>query len=250
MAGFPKVRMAYSVPPKDADPRESAIYSLAEAALFLGVPRTTLKDWTEPHFYKKLGNTDSLIAPVGYATDLETGKDVAWLSFYNLSEAHVLSSLTRFEGVKMMRVRDAMTKLRELQLSDDKHPLLSKEMYADKRDLFIKTIEKRKKLLTNLSQGGQLGFPAILDQYLHRLVRDPTTFKPVKIYPQKQSGTVVSIVLTISSGRPIVDRTGLPVSSLWNRYRAGDSPDFLADDYDLNLDEVKGALDYCEQRAA
>ena len=90
MAGFPKVRMAYSVPPKDADPRESAIYSLAEAALFLGVPRTTLKDWTEPHFYKKLGNTDSLIAPVGYATDLETGKDVAWLSFYNLSEAHVL----------------------------------------------------------------------------------------------------------------------------------------------------------------
>jgi uncharacterized protein (DUF433 family) len=58
------------------------------------------------------------------------------------------------------------------------------------------------------------------------------------------------MILTVSSGRPIVDSRGIPVASLWNRYKAGDSPEFLAEEYDLNLGEVEGALDYCEQRAA
>jgi uncharacterized protein (DUF433 family) len=241
--------MAYSVPPKHRDAREAPIYSLAEAALFLGVPRTTLKYWCEPGHSKRLGEFEPLISPAGISTDVATGKDMAWLSFYNMSEAHVLSSLTRFHGVKMIRVREAVRMLRELQLSNAAHPLLSRDLYTDKRDIFIKTIERRKKLTTNLSQGGQLEFTQILDEYLERLIRD-NDFNPIKIYPQKQTGKVVSMILTVSSGRPIVDSRGIPVASLWNRYKAGDSPEFLAEEYDLNLGEVEGALDYCEQRAA
>ncbi len=75
-------------------------------------------------------------------------------------------------------------------------------------------------------------------------------FNPIKIYTQKQSAKVVSMVLSISSGRPIVDSAGIPVASLWNRYKAGDSKEFLADDYGMALDQIEGAIDYCELRAA
>ena len=251
MLGFPKVRMAYSAAPKNQDPREAPVYSLAEAALFLGVPRTTLRYWTRPSLAARPGSIEPLIIPAGFSTDVETGKDVAWLSFYNLSEAHVLSSLTRFHGVKMGRVRDAVRNLEELHLtkSGHPHPLLSKALYTDGRDVFIKTIEGRSRLTTNLSQGNQLGFSEILDEYLERIIRDDQ-FNPIKIYPQKQTGKVVSMVLGISSGRPIVDSKGVPVASLWNRFKAGDSPQFLADDYEIGLEEVEGALNDCEQRAA
>jgi uncharacterized protein (DUF433 family) len=248
MVGFPKVRMARSPLPKQEDRRESPIYSLAEAALFLGVPRTTLRHWTIPGTHRKFGPMPSLITPAGVSTD-EYGNDVAWLSFYNICEAHVLSSLTRFHGVKMHRVREGVRRLRELLPPDDRHPLLSRELYTDSRDLFIRTVEGRTKLITNLSQGGQMAFAEVLDEYLHRIVRDDD-FNPVKIYPQKQTGKVVAMVLTVSSGRPIIDKKGIPVASLWNRYKAGDSPEFLAEDYALELEEVRGALSYCEQRAA
>lgn len=251
MSGFPKVRMAYSVPPKHEDAREAPIYSLAEAALFLGIPRTTLKYWCEPTSSVKYRDFPPLVVPAGVSTDVSTGKDIAWLSFYNMSEAHVLSSLTRFHGVKMNRVREAVRNIGGFGLSGvaAQHPLLSKALHTDGRDVFIKTIEGRHRLTTNLSQGGQLGFSEILDEYLERIVRD-SDFNPLKIYPQKQPGKVVSMILTVSSGRPIVDSKGIPVASIWNRYKAGDSPQFLADDYDLDLGEIKGVLEYCEQRAA
>lgn len=249
MAGFPRVRMAVSPLPKDRDVREVPIYSLAEAALFLGIPATTLSYWVRPHDYARLGHVEPFIVPAGSSTDMATGKDVAWLSFYNLNEAHILSAITRFHGVKMPRVREAMTSIKELKLSNTAHRLLAHEFLTDGRDLFVKKIERKKKLFIDLSQHGQLGLSQVLDLYLQRVIRD-AEFNPIKLYPEKQSSKVVSIVPTISSGRPIVDGKGIPVASLWNRYRAGDSIAFLAEDYDLEEDQVKGALDYCEQRAA
>lgn len=249
MAGFPNVRMARSPLVKDRDVREIPLYSMSEVALFLGIPATTLGYWIRPHNYKRLGTVEPFIVPAGSSTDMATGKDVAWLSFYNLSEAHILSAITRFHGVKMPRVREAIESIKRLKLSNTTHPLLSHEFLTDGRDLFVKTIDRRHQLTIDLSQYGQLGLTEVLDLYLKKVIRDDE-HNPIKLFPEKQISNVVSIVPTISSGRPIVDGKGIPVASLWNRYKSGDSIDFLAEDYELSLDQVKGALDYCEQRAA
>ena len=69
-------------------------------------------------------------------------REAALFSFYNLSEAHILSVTTRVHKLKLKRVRYAMKELQALALSNQRHPLLSREFYTDGRDLFVKTIEK------------------------------------------------------------------------------------------------------------
>ena len=89
----------------------------------------------------------------------------------------------------------------------------------------------------------------VLDQYLERIERD-SGFNPTKVFPIRQPGKVVSIMPTVSSGRPVIDSQGIPVSSVWNRYRAGDSIETIADDYEMPESEVEGAIAYVQQIAA
>jgi uncharacterized protein (DUF433 family) len=241
MTGLVKVRIPNSPEPKGGDVRELPLYSLAEVAFFLGIPKPTLHRWTRHGRNRK----NQLIAPLIVPAD----PAAALFSFYNLSEAHILSVTTRVHKLKLQRVRDALAELKQLALSNQQHPLLSREFYTDGRDLFVKTVEKRKKQIINVSQFGQLGLRAILDSYLERIERDDL-FNPTKLYPAHQAGKVVSMIPTVSSGRPIIDSFGIPVFSVWNRFKAGDNIEYIADDYEIPESQVDGAIDYIEQLSA
>ena len=241
MAGLRDVRIPYTKEPSIDDVREAPLYSLAEVAYFLNIPKPTLHRWCRPGYNKKREFVEPLVTPAD--------KESAFFSFYNLAEVHVLSVITRIHRVKMPRVRSAVKELQVLAMSNPKHPLLSKEFYTDGRDLFVKTIEGRQKQTINLSQFGQLGLREILDSYIERIERD-AAFNPIKLYPAYQTGKVVSIIPTVSSGRPIIDLLGIPVASVWNRHRAGDSIEGIADDYDIPESEIEGAIAYIEKLAA
>jgi uncharacterized protein (DUF433 family) len=241
MAELRNVRIPYTPEPSQGDVRELPLYSLAEVAYFLGIPKPTLHRWTRHGYNQKLELIEPLIVPAD--------RDAALLSFYNLTEAHILSVVTRVHKVKLPRVRNALKELRILAISNPTHPLLSKEFYTDGRDLFVKTIEGRRKQTINLSRFGQLGLREILDSYLERVERD-AAFNPIKVYPVHQPGKVVSIIPTVSSGRPIIDSMGIPVASIWNRRRAGDTVEFIADDYEIPESEIEGAIAYIERLAA
>ena len=215
------------------DPREVALYSLAELSYFLDIPKPTLHAWSRTTVLH--GKT---VEPLIVAAN--SSKPPLY-SFYNLAEAHILSMTTRFHGVKTVNVRRAMQLLRDGSLHDLPHPLLSDEFLTDGRHIWLKQLEKR----IDLSQYGQLGIAPVLDTYLARIERDDS-FKPKKLFPMKQLGKVVSIAPTVSSGRPIIEGTGIPVATIWSRFKAGDPIEFLADDFDISKDQIDGALDYIE----
>ena len=215
--------------------RERPQYSLAEIAYYLDIPKPTLHAWSRA---TKLGG--KVIEPLIVAAD----PIHALYSFYNLTEAHILS-MTKSHGVKTINVRRAMQTFREVSLHDIPHPLLSEEFSTDGKHLWLKKLENR----IDLSQYGQLGLAPILDEYLERIVRDDLK-RPTKFFPMKQEGKFVSITSFVSSGRPILDGTGIPVSTIWNRYLAGDTIEFLADDFEVSEDQIKGAFSYVEQHAA
>lgn len=241
MVGQPKTRIPYSPEPTGGDVRELPLYSLAEVSYFLGIPKQTLHRWTKSGQNRRGETIEPLINPAD--------SHAALFSFYNLSEAHVLSVTIRFHRLKPQRVRNAMKELGTLALSNPRHPLLSREFYTDGRDLFVKTLEGRIRQTINVSRFGQLGLREVLDSYLERIERD-AGFNPTKIFPIRQPGKVVSIMPTVSSGRPVIDSTGIPVASIWNRRRAGDSIEAIADDYEIPESEIEGAIAYIEQLAA
>jgi uncharacterized protein (DUF433 family) len=232
-------RIPYSVMRPGIDHRELPVYSLAEASAFLDIPNSTLRQWVFGRFVGRHRKwSEPLIVRPDGSEDL--------LSFNNLAELHILSVTTKVHSVPLKAVRAAVDHVKKEFPA--KHPLLSEAFYTDGRDLFVKTIEHT----INVTRQGQLALKPILDLYLERIERD-SKFLPTKIFPitrGQKSSKIVSIVYTISSGRPVIDGYGIPVSSIWGRYQGGDTVDFLANDYDVPPDKIKGAIDYVEKYAA
>jgi uncharacterized protein (DUF433 family) len=105
--------------------------------------------------------------------------------------------------------------------------------------------------LLSLSRSGQLAIRMVLNKYLERLERDVDTGLPDRLYPfipGYADDRILSISPRISFGRPVVERRGVSVAVLADRFDAGEALADIANDYDLEVPEVEKALTY--QRAA
>jgi uncharacterized protein (DUF433 family) len=73
---------------------------------------------------------------------------------------------------------------------------------------------------------------------------------PVRIYPFIDADTekIIAIDPSIQFGRPILTRKCILTSSIVDRIDAGESPEYIAKDYDIDLREVEMAIRY-EQAA-
>jgi len=169
------------------------------------------------------------------------------LSFTNLVEAHVLDAIRREHGVRLKEVREAIRYMQSRMHVE--HPLALRGMVTDGRDLFVRHYAQ----LINVSQEGQLAMAGILDAYLRRVDWDEAGFA-IRLYPftrKRELEEPKSIVIDpeISFGKPVLVGTGVPTSTVAERYKAGESVEDLATDYDLKRDEIEEAI-RCELRAA
>jgi uncharacterized protein (DUF433 family) len=207
------------------DPRDTPIYSVQEAAAYVGVPRSTLRHW--------------LKRPRKGRAVIETASDGAArpLSFYNLLEAHILRVALERDAW-LPRVRAAVERLRE-RMPDSPHPLLEEDLFTASgyRSLFAKTLTGE---IENLSFGGQLEFKQLLTRYLSRIDRDPTG--PYQLRPYRFDR--ITLNHRVSGGRPTVRGTGILVEILASRRRAGETPEELARDYRISKSDVRDAIRY------
>ncbi len=171
------------------------------------------------------------------------------LSFYNLVELHVLSSI-RIKNVKISAVRRAIEYL-EKRLNS-KHPLLERQMLTDGKDLFIEQYGN----LMAISKGGQLALKEILEIYLDRIDRNSHGI-PIRLFPftrnlrepRPESPRSIVINPTIRFGAPCIAGTRIPTYIIAERYAAGDSFQSLAADYGRSTEEIEEAIRY-ERRVA
>src|SRR5271168_266003 len=201
-AGSQVKKIRYEFLPVGIDLREVAIYTPREVSYFLNINESTLRTWTLGRTY---GRSKKFFPPLFEPAD----KAARYLSFYNLAEAHILSAARNVHGVEIRSIRDAIRELS--RTNDSKHPLLSHDFYTEGKNIFIKEIEQT----INLSQSGQLTLKSIMDLYLERIERDEQ-FNPSKLYPLiggTSDSKIVSIMPFVSSGQPIIDGEGIPVSA-------------------------------------
>jgi uncharacterized protein (DUF433 family) len=210
------------------DTRFLPAYSFTEAAKYLRLPVPTLRSWSVG-----FGRT----APVFTMDDPERG----FLSFMNLIEAHILAGIRRKHGVSLPHVRTALDYVQRKCAVP--RPLIDQSFQTDGRFLFIDKLEN----LVNASKGGQLAMPDLLPR-LDRIERDPQGL-PLKLYPfirasdSHNSATDPKLVVLnprISFGRPSVG--AVATSTIWYRFRAGDSPRELSQDYGLALEAIEEAI--------
>jgi len=222
------------------DPRLVPAYTVAEAAHYLRMPEGTLRSWVVGRFYPVSGQSKRSRPLI----HLEGAKK-EYLSFINLVEAHVLAAIRRHHGVKLPKVRNALDYMRRQFRVE--HPLINQVFQTDGLDLFVEHYGE----LINASREGQRAMKEIIGVYLKRIEWDAKGL-PINLYPftrdtqselaPASDPRVVVMNSTISFGRPVIAGTGIPVSSIYERYKAGDSVADLAQDFNLETGAIEEAI--------
>lgn len=222
------------------DPRRLPAYSVAEAARYLRMPEGTLRSWVAGWSYPVVGHSKRS-RPLVHLDDPKR----LYLSFINLVEGHVLAAIRRRDGVKLPKVRRALDYVhRHFQVE---HPLIDQAFQTDGLDLFVERYGE----LINASRDGQRAMKEIIGVYLKRIEWDAKGL-PIKLYPftrdtQAEAAPasdprVVVMNPKVSFGRPVITGTGIPVSSIYERYKAGDSVADLARDFRLEISAIEEAI--------
>jgi uncharacterized protein (DUF433 family) len=222
------------------DPRLVPAYSVTEAAHYLRMPQETLRSWVVGRLYPVAGQSRRS-KPLIHLDDPKR----RYMSFMNLVEAHVLAAIRRRHGVKLPKVRKALDFV-ERHFSLER-PLVDQGFQTDGLDLFVERYGE----LINASRDGQQAIKDIIGVYLKRIGRDAKGL-PIKLYPFTRDTEaeaapaadprVVVMNPSVSFGRPVIDGTGIPVSSIYERYKAGDSHADLAQAFRLEISAIEEAI--------
>lgn len=236
---MPKLRFDPSKSHEFADPREVPTYNIAEAAHYLRMPVATLRTWVLGRHYPT-GKGRKRFHPL---IDIADRKG-RLLSFINLAEAHVLSACRRKHRIPFEKVRPALDFIaREF---GSKHPLLEKEFETDGVSLFIQHLGQ----LIDVSAHGQLVMRRFVEQHLKRLARKNDSvfrFFPFTREVLDESPMSVFIDPRVSFGRPVLANVRIPTEAIAGRFRAGETIEHLAADYDCETLEIQEAI-RCEGR--
>lgn len=214
------------------DPGELPLYRFAEVAHYLAVPKATLRAW---FLGQKLGVQRAFRAVLPPADP--AGRR---LSFVNVVETHVLDALRKQHQISLQKVRQAVRYIQERFPSG--HPLADNRFATDGLELFV---EKYSALIC-VSRDGQLGLRQVLEAYLRRIERDADGV-PRRLFPYTRlkgldAPRFVAIDPRIAFGRPVLAAAGIPTAVIAQRYKAGESIQELAHDYERPQGEIEEAI--------
>lgn len=218
----------------ERDLREMPAYSIAEAAGYLRVPKSTLRAWL-------LGQ--GTFRPV---IDIADRKN-RHLSFINLVEAFVLAGIRRKHAIPLPKVRKALGYLR--RTFNTGRPLADEEFATDGVELFVEKFGA----LIGATQAGQMQLREVIRDRLKYVRRDASgTPEKIVLFPASEDAVAATNVVIdplMSFGRPVLDGIGVRTSILAERFKAGEMIDELAREYDAAPEAIQNAI-RCELIAA
>lgn len=215
------------------------LYTVAEAARYVGMPSSTLTTWAKGYTRRFAGRPDVRQGPV--VTCLEDrGPGQPRVPFVGLVEATVVQAFRR-TGLPMQRIRRALQVL--AQQGEVSHPLASRRLYTDGAQvLFDYATSEGDQVLRLLTvvESGQRVFHEVISDYLRRITFDdhwatglvlPVTDDPI-LYARP----------SIAAGDPLFVHGGAPLSAVVSRFRAGEAAASLADDFGVPVTDIELAL--------
>ena len=225
-------------------PGEVPLYTVPEAAHYLQLPAATLRSWVLGRYYAVGGGRERRrFQPLIELPD----KQFQLLSFFNLVEAHVLSALRRSHRIKLHDIRRALKYV--TRRYHRKHPLLDRRFETDGVKLFVRELGR----VIDVTAAGQLVIRQVIDSHLQRVERDAAgvvaRLYPFTRIPDSEAPRIVLIDPRLAFGKPILAGTRIPTAVIAERYKAGDSIEELARDYEREGVEIEEAL-RCELQVA
>ena len=212
------------------DPRVAhPIFTLREAAGYLGLPKSTIHQWARP------ADRPALI------TVFPRHGRQATLPFIGFAEAYVLGAFRR-AGVPLQRIRPAVDVLRrEIGIE---HALASERLFTDGAEVLLDYAEQRdEKDLLDLVvvRTGQHQFSDLVRDYLQRIAYGADCWASEFQLPSYTEARVI-VNPEVAFGLPIVTGAGARVEDLVDRFLAGDRLGDIAADFDMVPSEVEDVI--------
>jgi uncharacterized protein (DUF433 family) len=207
-----------------------AVFTLRETAGYLGLPKSTVHEWARP--------------PAGKAPLITVfprhGRE-ATVPFVGFAEAYVLSAF-RKAGVPLQRIRPAVEVLeREIGIE---HALASKNLYTDGAEVLFDYANERsvgELLELVVVRTGQRQFSELVRDYLRRISYGSDGWASQVRLPIYGHADVV-VDPHVAFGLPIVTTGGARVEDLVDRFLAGDTIGYIADDFGVPIEQVEDVI--------
>lgn len=214
-------------------------YTLAEAARFLGVPRSTFSTWAKGYVRRPPHRPVVTGEPILTSVEVEPG--FPCVPFVGLAEGMVLAAFRR-GGVSLQHIRAAVSILeREIGME---HALASRRLFTDGAVILYDYLDaKPDDDLAGLTEvaSRQRVFATVIREYLQRIEYGPDGWATKLISPATP-GPIALIDPKLSFGQPIFIHGAGRVEDVLDRWRAGDPLAGVAEDFGVPVEDVEDML--------
>ena len=226
--------------PETQDIRFAApLYTLAEAARFLGVPTSTFGTWAKGYVRRPSGRPP--VHGDRIVTSVDAGRNYPSIPFIGLAEGMVLAAFRR-GGVSLQHIRSAVSILdREIGIE---HALASQRVYMDGAViLFDYADAQHDEELVGLTEvvSRQRVFAPVVREYLRRIEYGKDGWAEQLVSPTTRDRIVV-VDPQRAFGQPIFVHGAAPVESVVSRWQAGEPLAHVARDFGVPAADVEDYL--------
>lgn len=218
---------------------EAPLYTVAEAARFLGVPTSTFATWAKGYVRRPAGRPP--VRGERILTSVDAPRNFATIPFVGLAEGMVLAAFRR-GGVSLQHIRKAVSILdREIGID---HALASRRLYTDGAViLFDHADAKHDDELAGLTEvvSRQRVFAPVVREYLQRIGYGKDGWAEQLVSPTTRERIVV-VDPKRAFGQPIFVHGAAPVESVVSRWKAGEPLADVARDFGVPPVDVEDYL--------
>lgn len=215
------------------------LYTLAEAARFLGVPTSTFSTWAKGYVRRPPGRPP--VHGDRIVTSVDAPRNFPSIPFIGLAEGMVLAAF-RQGGVSLQHIRKAVSILdREIGIE---HALASHRLYTDGAVILFDYADARHDdELAGLTEvvSRQRVFAPVVREYLKRIEYGKDGWAEQIVSPTTRDRIVV-VDPRRAFGQPIFVHGAAPVESVVSRWKAGESLAHVARDFGVPSADVEDYL--------
>lgn len=199
-----------------------------ETAQYLQIPERTIRHWLSG---KAAGQ------PLVHSIKPER-RGSPTVPFIALVEAYVLRSLRNL-GLSPLKIADAAADIRNEFGTE--YGLASRRIATDGIDVFVHYLETDDVVRAG---DGQLPIRDVINDYLHYILWDADDDFPTRLTLRLYDPAVAKVVIDprFAWGAPIVEASKVPVTAVLGMWRAGESPDVVASEYGLTVEQVEALV--------
>lgn len=211
---------------------DTPIYTMAEAGQYLDVPYSTFRSWAKGYSVSRPDGSITVGEP--FLTVLSGRHGRASVPFVGLVEGTVAAAFRR-AGVSLQHVRKALAVLQD-EIGIE-HALASNRLYTDGAKIIYDYADKTGEEELAVVVTGQGMFADIIRAYLERIHYASDSYADRLTLPITER-PLVEVDPERNFGRPRFITNGAPIAAALHRFKAGESPESVAEDFDLSVDDL------------